>query len=450
MNTLPRQTLPGLPMRYVLVTWLFVLSAVAYLDRTNISIAGIQIGKEFAIDNTHLGWVFSAFLIGYAAFQVPAGLLVHRYGTRLVLTFAVIWWGVFTVLTAIVPPTMSSSIFVLILVRFLLGSGEATMYPATGQFVERWFPMKERGKANGIIFGGVGVGSGLTPPLVTAIVLHYGWRASFWFSALVGIIAGVIWYVTARDTPEQHSCVRKPELDLILDGREPVKLDAATIGEFPAGGKRTVPWARIFTSKEVFALTLSYFAFGYVAWIFFGWFYIYLAQVRGLNLKTSALYSMLPFVGMTIGSLLGGVVSDWVAQRFNLRFGRCTLPALAMVCTAVLLILGSKAEQAEMAGVVLALGAGILYFSASCFWAVSANYGGEYAGVTSGIMNMGAQIGGACTASLTPLIAAHFGWQMSFLVAALLAILGALAWLMVDPGNVLVAPQTSLKQLEQR
>lgn len=436
-------------MRYVLVTWLFVLSAVAYLDRTNISIAGIQIGREFAIDNTQLGWVLSAFLIGYAAFQVPAGLLVHKYGTRLVLTFAVLWWGVFTVLTAVVPPTMKGAVVVLVLVRFLLGSGEATMYPATSQFVERWFPRIERGKANGIIFGGVGVGSGLTPPLVTAIVLHYGWRASFWFSAVVGIIAGAMWYLMARDTPEQHPLVGGPELDLILGGREPEKAPAATSSQSRAG-ERSVPWARIFTSKEVFALTLSYFSFGYVAWVFFGWFYIYLAQSRGLNLKASALYSMLPFLGMTIGSLGGGVVSDWVAQRFNLRLGRCILPALAMALTAILLVLGSRAEQAETAGVVLALGAGVLYFASSCFWAVSANFGGEYAGVTSGIMNMGAQIGGACTASLTPLIAAHFGWHMSFFVAALFAVLGALAWLMVDPKSVLLIPQASLTQLEQR
>jgi ACS family glucarate transporter-like MFS transporter len=216
MNNLPRRSPPALPIRYLLVIWLFVLSAVAYLDRTNISIAGIQIGKEFAIDNTHLGWVFSAFLIGYAAFQVPAGLLVHKYGPRLVLTFAVLWWGLFTVFTALVPPRLSGSVIILVLVRFALGAGEATMYPATSQFVERWFPMRERGKANGIIFGGVGVGSGLTPPIVTAIVVHYGWRASFWFSAVVGVIAGTVWYFLARDTPEEHRLVRDSELDLIF------------------------------------------------------------------------------------------------------------------------------------------------------------------------------------------------------------------------------------------
>jgi MFS transporter, ACS family, glucarate transporter len=441
MDTLSRKASPTLPIRYLLVFWLFVLSAVAYLDRTNISIAGIQIGKEFGIDNTHLGWVFSAFLIGYAAFQVPAGLLVHRFGTRIVLTFAVLWWGLFTVLTALVPPKMSGSIIVLILVRFALGSGEATMYPATSQFVERWFPMRERGKANGIIFGGVGIGSGLTPPLVTAIVLHYGWRASFWFSAIVGIIAGAIWYVVARDTPERHPLVLESELALIIQERDPAN-DPSLANDESRDGTRSVPWVNIFGSKEVIALTLSYFSFGYVAWVFFGWFYIYLAQVRGLNLRTSAVYSMLPFVGMTIGCLSGGVAGDWLAQHFNLRLGRCFLPAFSMALTAALLVLGSRAQQAQTAGIVLALGAGILYVSASSFWAVSANYAGEYAGITSGIMNMGAQIGGACTASLTPLIAKYFGWQMSFYVAASFAIVGALAWLLVDPKRRLLTPQT--------
>jgi ACS family glucarate transporter-like MFS transporter len=426
----------------LLVIWLFVLSAVAYLDRTNISIAGIQIGKEFAIDNTHLGWIFSAFLIGYAAFQVPAGLLVHKFGTRLVLTFAVLWWGLFTVLTALVPPSLSGSVIILVMVRFALGAGEATMYPATSQFVERWFPMRERGKANGIIFGGVGVGSGLTPPIVTAIVVHYGWRASFWFSAVVGVIAGIVWYLLARDTPKEHPLVQNSELDLILQDRESAADTLLTSGRLPSS-KRAVPWSRIFTSKEVLALTLSYFCFGYVAWVFFGWFYIYLAQARGLNLKTSALYSMLPFVGMTIGCLSGGVASDWIAHRFSLRLGRCLLPASSMAFTALLLVVGSRSEEAQTAGVVLALGAGILYVSAGCFWAVSANFAGEYAGLTSGIMNMGAQIGGACTTSLTPLIAAHFGWQMSFLVAAFFAILGAITWLVVDPKRSLLTPEIS-------
>lgn len=442
----------SLPVRYLLVFWLFVLSAVAYLDRTNISIAGVQIVKEFATSNAHLGWVISAFLIGYAGFQVPAGLLARRLGPRRVLTFAVLWWGLFSVLTAVVPPHARHAVLLLVLVRFALGAGEATMYPATSQFVERWFPVGERGKANGIIFGGVGVGSGFTPPLVTAIILHFGWRASFWFSAFVGVAAGVVWYLAARDTPEQHPLVQAAELELIQRGRGRAAVTGAMaaegfVGEVEAipAEKRPVPWARIFGSKEILALSASYFSFGYVAWIFFGWFYIYLAQVRGLNLKTSALYSMLPFVGMTIGCLAGGATSDWITRRFSLRAGRCYVPLVSMSITAVLLVLGSKAHSAQTASIVLACGAGILYVGQSCFWAVTADFAGEYSGVASGIMNMGAQIGGACTASLTPLIAARFGWEMSFFVAAFLAVLGALAWLLVDPRRGLLESHRSGK-----
>ena len=434
----------GIPVRYLLVVWLGVLSAVAYLDRTNISVAGIQIGREFAISNTRLGWVFSAFLIGYASFQIPAGLLARRLGPRRVLTVGGVWWGFFTALTALVPPHVGGAVLILILVRFALGAGEATMYPATSQFVERWFPVKERGKANGIIFAGVGLGSGLTPLLVSAIILHYGWRASFWFSACVGIVTGLVWYFAARDTPEQHAWVRDAERTLIVSERC-VAAQAVREGDPALYGKRRIPWARIFRSKSILALTVSYFSFGYVAWMFFAWMYIYLAQVRGLNLKASAMYTSIPFVAMTIGCLLGGIVSDWIAVRFGLRTGRCLLPGVALALTAVLLLLGSRAHHAQTAALVLACGAGVLYLAQSAFWAVSADIAGEFTGIVSGMMNMGGQIGGACTASLTPLIAAHFGWGISFVTAAALVVIGALAWIVIDPTQQLLLLSSDTK-----
>lgn len=422
----------GLPIRYLLVLWLLVLSAVAFLDRTNISIAGVQIGKEFHLDNAHLGWVFSAFLIGYAAFQIPGGVMARRFGPRRLLAISVTWWGLFTALTALVPPEMRGALWVLASARFLLGAGEAIMYPAASQFVERWFPIEERGKANGIIFGGVGLGSGLTPPLLTAIILQHGWRVSFWLCAVIGILAGVVWYIAARDTPETHPLVRRRELEWIARGRGDDPIRAATLA-CQVESKQPAPWRTICQSKEVLALTVSYFTFGYVAWIFFSWFYIYLAQVRGLNLKTSALYSMLPFIAMTMGSLLGGVASDWLARHYSARAGRSILPSLALASTAVLLLVGSRAQNAQTASLVLACGAGALYLSQSCFWSVCADFAGEHAGVVSGAMNMGCQLGGAATASLTPLIAIHFGWEASFLTAAMFATMGSLAWLAVNP-----------------
>jgi ACS family glucarate transporter-like MFS transporter len=441
--TQTREQRTTLPIRYLLVFWLFILSAVAYLDRTNISIAGVKIVREFAIDNTRLGWMSSAFLVGYAIFQVPAGILAKRLGPRLILGLGCLWWSLFSVLTALVPPAMRGALLTLMLVRFALGAGEATMYPATSLFVERWFPVQERGKANGIIFGGVGIGSGMTPPLVTGIMLHYGWRASFWFSAMVGAVVGLVWYLAARNSPEQHPLVGTAEATLIEQGRRVSGVAIPADTSVPAA-KRKIPWMQILSNKAVLAVTGSYFAYGYVAWIFFAWFYIYLAQVRGLNLKTSALYSTLPFIAMTIGSLSGGVVSDWIAKRYSLRLGRCLLPALSLATTAVLLVLGSRTHDAPAAAVILACGAGVLYIAQSGFWAVTADVAGEYVSVASAIMNMGGQIGGACTASLTPLIAAHFGWNMAFATAASIAMLGALAWIVVDPKRDLLLAREPL------
>lgn len=431
----------GLPIRYVLVLWLTVITAAAYLDRTNISLAGIEICKEFAINNVRLGWVSSAFLIGYAGFQVPAGLLARRLGPRRSLALLGAWWAFFISLTALIPRGIGDALLVLLGVRFALGAGEATMFPATSQFVERWFPVKERGKANGLIFAGVGL-SGLTPPLVKEIILRYGWRTSFGFSACLCATVGLVWFLASRDTPEQQPWVSDAERALIVRERRVTK--AAVDGDAASYGKHKIPWGKIFRSKTVLAITASYFSFGYVAWLFISWFYIYMAQARGVNLKTSAVYTMLPFLAMTVGCLGGGVVSDWIVARKGLRQGRCLLPGIALALTALLLVLGSRVESAAMAAVVLACGAGVLYIAQSGYWAVTADISGEYVGVVSGIMNMGGQIGGACTASLTPLIAAHVGWEMSFVVAAALAGMGALMWLLIDPRKQLT-PETEMR-----
>ena len=194
-----------LPIRGLLVFWLFLLSAIAFLDRTNLTVAGLQISREYGLDNVRLGWLLSAFLVGYAASQVLAGWIAVRLGPRRALTIGVLWWGVFTLATAAVPPTVRGALWILIAIRLSLGIGEAIIYPTSNQFVARWIPATERGRVNGVIFAGVGAGSMLTPPILTAIILAYGWRSGFWFSAGVGIIAAIVWYAIARDTPRQAS-----------------------------------------------------------------------------------------------------------------------------------------------------------------------------------------------------------------------------------------------------
>jgi ACS family glucarate transporter-like MFS transporter len=404
---------------------MFAISAIAYLDRVNISIAGGAIKQEFGLDNLRLGWVFSAFVAGYALFQAPGGRLADRFGPRNILALGTVWWAVFTALTALAPSRSEHALLILLCVRFALGLGEAVVYPASNRLVASWIPFQERGRANGVIFAGVGAGAGVTPPLITYILLNMGWRWSFWISAMIGLGAGLVWYVLARDTPSEHPWVSTGEANLIRAGL-PQKAEGA-------GAHKALPWRTILASKDVMALSLSYFTYGYVAYIFFTWFFIYLNAVRKLDLKSSAFYGMLPFIAMATCSPVGGWISDRLTKRYGKRIGRCGVAGASLALAACFLTIGPLAADARLATLVLAGGAGALYLSASSFWSVTADLGGESAGSVSGVMNMCNQAAGALTASLTPWIAANFGWTSAFLVAAVLCFIGALAWLAVNP-----------------
>jgi MFS transporter, ACS family, glucarate transporter len=427
-------------VRWFLVFWLFVLSAVSYLDRVNISIAAGSIVDTYHLTDVQLGKIFSALVAGYALFQTVGGHLADRFGPRRVLTAGVVWWGIFTALTALVPADISAALFLFVVVRFLLGAGEAVIFPAGNQFVARWIPRRERGIANGWIFAGVGAGAGLTPPLITYFMIHYGWRSSFWMCAVIGLLAGAVWFITARDNPSEHPRVSPAELDAIQSGLI-VRGEATNPGQDAAV---LVPWRRVLQSREVWAATISYFCYGYVAWIFFSWFYRYLSKVRGLDLKASAVYSMLPFLAMLVCCLLGGTVNDRLTKWRGPRLGRCGLAAFAMGAAGIFIALGSQVQGVRLASVVLAGGAGALYLSQSSFWSLTADIAGASAGSVSGFMNMGGQMGGALTGSLTPWVAARYGWTASFLVAAGLCLLGAVSWLVVDPLRTL--PQRRIIQ----
>jgi ACS family glucarate transporter-like MFS transporter len=420
-------------VRWFLIFWLFVLSAVSYLDRVNISIAGGSIAEAYHLNDVQLGKAFSAMLVGYALFQTVGGRLADRYGPRRVLAGGVAWWGIFTALTAMVPAHIAGALLVFVAVRFLLGVGEAVIYPSANQFIARWIPTSERGVANGWIFAGVGAGAGLTPLLITQIMVRYGWRSSFWVCSLIGFAAGAVWFFSARDTPAEHPGVSSSELSLIRSG---------LTQERPSQDHNAlVPWRRVFQSKEVWALTISYFCYGYVAWIFFSWFYRYLAKVRGLDLKASAFYTMLPFLAMLACCLLGGTINDRLTKWKGPRVGRCAVAAFAITIAGIFIAFGSQVQSARLASVVLAGGAGALYLSQSSFWSVTADLAGSSSGSVSGFMNMGNQTGAALTAVLTPWIAARFGWTTSFLVAAALCLVGAASWLVIDPSRHLTVLQ---------
>jgi ACS family glucarate transporter-like MFS transporter len=409
--------------RWVVIACTFVIAAVSYLDRNNISIAASSLQREFALTNVQLGTVFSAFIMGYAFTQPIAGRIADRCGAARVIGMAIVWWSVFTALLPWVPTGVPYSMAILLAVRFLLGIGEAVIFPASNRLVANWIPTRERGVANGLIFAGVGVGGASAPPLITLIMLSHSWRWAFWLCALIGVAAGILWMLLVRNSPAESRHVSAAERAYIEAG---LPVHAKSEGK-PAG------WLDIAADRHVLMLTLSYFCYGYVAYIFFTWFFKYLSDVRGLNLKSSALYATLPFIAMALASWLGGWTSDKLVAVTGKRFARCGVAGLSMLAASIFVFVATQVADARVAALVLAGGAGALYFAQSAFWAMSADIGGRSAGLLSGIMNMGCQIGGVVTAALTPVLANALGWTASFAITAGVALVGAAAWAFVDP-----------------
>ena len=415
--------------RWVLIAWLFVLSALGYLNRVNMSVAGTSIMQEFHLSQIQLGWVFSVFTLGYALFQAPTGRLADRFGPRRILALATIWWAVFMGLTAMAPSGIAASLIILLALRFGLGMGVASIYPSANRLVAGWIPSAERGLASGWIFAGVGVGAGIAPPLITYLLLHGGWRWSFWVCAALGLAAGLVWYLVARDHPEQHPWMTPQEAEHIRTG----------LPQHPAGAStKGLPWGTILGSKEVLLVSLSYFSFSYSANIFFTWFFPYLKTVRHLDLQASAFFGMLPFLAMAICSPLGGWISDILTKHYGKRTGRCGIAVACIGLSALFIALGTMVADARLASIVLAAGAGALYLSQSSFWSVTADIAGPSAGTVSGVMNMLGQFGGVVAPSLTPWLAREFGWPAAFLVAAGLGVMSSLVWLAVNPERTLL------------
>jgi ACS family glucarate transporter-like MFS transporter len=414
-------------LRWVMIFWVFIVAAVSYLDRNNLSIAVSQVQAAYDLSTVEMGYVFSAFVAGYALTQPIAGRIADHFGPYKVIAIALVWWGVFTALTPMVPSGLPHSITLLIVVRCLLGVGEAVIFPASNRLVASWIPTKERGLANGLIFAGIGIGGGVAPPLITFIMITYGWQWAFYISAIIGFLIVALWLLFIRDKPSDHPRISEEEAAYIEAGLPP-SVVASTA---------KVRWVDLIGDRQVLILTASYFCFGYVAYIFYTWFFKYLSAERGLDLKATAIYAMLPFIAMTIFSTLGGFFSDKLCTAVNRKVGRCGVAGVGMFLAAIFVAAATQVADARTAALVLTCGAGSLFLAQSAYWALSADMGGRFAGSLSGLMNMGAQAGGFVTAIATAKVATEFGWTASFIAAAVVCLVGAIAWIFINPHHQL-------------
>ena len=377
------------------------------------------------LTDQQMGFVFSSFVIGYALFQIPGGWLGDRLGARIVLTVGLLWWSCFTALTAMAATSplagMAGILGALAVTRFLLGIGEAVALPTFNRAVTDWLPAHERGLGIGIAIGGIGVGSAITPPITAWIMVNYGWQSAFYLAASVGMGLAVIWWLFARDRPADHPWEKQQGASI-------------STGNRPAAAS-TIPWFALRNTPTVWWLVLSYACLGYVAYIYMSWFYLYLVNVRGFNVLRGGVFAAAPFLAILITCPLGGWATDRLALRFGLRQGRRLIGLAGMILAAAFIALGAMIESPYLAIASLSLGAGWLYFSVGAYWASTSDLSQTHAGSLSGLMNMGANIGGAISPTITPWIADLWGWPLSLSVAALIAFTGGLLWLRIDPGK---------------
>jgi MFS transporter, ACS family, glucarate transporter len=269
-------------VRHIILAMLFGFSFVSYLERINISIASELMMPSLSLTKIQMGQIFSSFLIGYAIFQLPTGILGDTIGPRLTLAAAGLLWGIITVLTGFIPGLVIKSgmgIFLsLWILRFLLGSAEAATYPVGSRAVRNWTPIAQRAFGNSVMFAGSSGASALAGPVISLLMVKFGWRESFYVSSSLAFVIAVLWFWYATDYPEQHPSVSQEELQ---------QLDIS--GRLYRRPQQHTPIWTLLSDRRILFLSLSYVSEGYVLFIFVFWLYIYLVDVRGFSMLRGGL-----------------------------------------------------------------------------------------------------------------------------------------------------------------
>jgi sugar phosphate permease len=406
-------------VRYRILVLTFLLAFIMYLDRVCMGTAAPAIMKEFHLDKVTMGWSVSAFNWAYALFQIPCGWMADRFGPRIVLAGALTWWSLFTAATG-----LSFNALSLAGTRFLFGAGEAAAFPASSRAIVRWLPLDQRAFGQGFQHSGSRLGAALAPAIVVFMMASWGWRSVFFIFGSVGVVCAAIWYVAYRDSPQQHPGVNAAELRILEQPAAPSRRVA----------QPSVPWKQILHSRDLWFLSVMYFCYGWVLWMYLFWLPTYLVEVRGYTQIKMGLGASLPLLAATSTNILGGWLSDKLTRRWrDLRKGRVVILVVGFAIAAAALVPGVLAESpvASMAFLTLALAG--LELTVPISWAISLDIGGDYSGSVSGVMNTLGNIGGALGAVCIGYLATNFGWNSSFLTASAMCCVAGLLAICINP-----------------
>jgi len=407
--------------RAIVVVFAVTLAVLQYIDRVAISQAAPLVSRDLGLTMEQMGWVFSAFTLAYALFEIPGGYLGDWIGPRKVLLRIVLWWSFFTAATG-----WAWNLGSLVATRFLFGAGEAGCFPNLSKAFSRWLPRGERPRAQGIMWMSARWGGAVTPLLVYGCLTVMTWRQAFLLFGVVGVAwaAAFAWWY--RDDPRTHPGVNAAEAALLPPPPA------------PGGDHLHVPWRKMATAPTVWCLCGQYAAMSYAWYFFVTWFPTYLMNVWKYDLKSSAALAGLPLLLGGFGSLVGGWLLPPLTSRVGVGRARRWVGAGAMSAAAGLLVATTCATSPIMAVALISLVSFAMDLTMPGSWTTVMDIGGRGTATLGGAMNMMGQFGGFVSPIVLGMIVGRTGdWTLTFHVTAVVCLAGAACWLWIDPATPL-------------
>ncbi len=407
--------------RYLVLAVVTLGVAVNYLDRATISVALPDMEADLGLSEALAGVLLSAFFWTYASAQLPAGFLAGKLGPRKLIALSALVFGVVTMLTGLAWGVVS-----LIVLRLLLGIGEAPAFPAAAQVVSEWFPNTERSFASGTFNNGNPIGSTLCIPLVALLVTGFGWRMSFVVTGGLAVVYAIGWWLFYR-SPRQSRSVGAAELAHIESTQE---------RRADADGQVAVPWRSLFRHRAVWAMMIGFFCINFVAYFFITWFPTYLVDTYDLTLLNFGFIGMVPGIASMLGGWAGGLVSDRLVRRgTDLTKARkgCLVGGLLGTSVIALAVLSPGVTTALVA---LSVSYFSSTFAAASVWCLPADVAptAAHVGSLGGIQNAAANLAGVVSPILIGVLTGFTSsFEVPLLIAGAVAIAGALNFAFLLP-----------------
>ena len=423
--------------RYKILGLLAVGTMINYLDRTVLGIAAPQLTQELGINAAMMGLLFSVFSWTYVASQIPGGLFLDRFGSKLTYFLSMTFWSICTLAQGLV-----HGIGALFVCRLGLGVTEAPCFPTNSRVVATWFPQSERAMATGTYTVGEYIVLAFFSPFLFMLMGAFGWRSLFYVVGGVGIVFGVIWWMFYRE-PHDHPSANQAELDYIeaggglthrkkdADGSGPANVEAAAGASAKSGFEwRTI--GRLLKHRQLTGICLGQFAGNSTLVFFLTWFPTYLATERHMAWLKIGFFAIMPFIAASIGVMFGGLFSDWLLRRGKSPNVARKLPIIAGLLLASTIILANYVESNVVVIVILS----VAFFAqgmAALGWTLVSDIAPEgLLGVTGGIFNFAANLAGIVTPLAVGFIVAATGSFVGALVfIGVIALIGALSYIFI-------------------